>query len=338
EPRGKYSSRSQALTTVQVVPNRKENDAMVSDEIKTMLRSIFRAAMTNPMSRRALNYGIDLSPLTWKRRVHGEFGLTFKDYNADWIESDWRFNFMGKNILIPLQKSTLNTDWITAVTIMGHDIEEKRTYMNILASDMKPDLFIDVGGNFGTHSLLMLSQGVSVMYVEPNETCHVHFRRYCERNSFSCALELCALGAAPGEAKLRFPIEETWLGSTKEWAALNFQGTAASVMEIAVPVRTLDELCGRVENRKVSLKIDAEGSERDILTGGRETIFRLRPVVVFECHKTSGDRAFLADFFDEFDYDIYSQPWSSAVKFSLNADDFSTYPHHNFVAVPRIRS
>jgi FkbM family methyltransferase len=300
-----------------------------------MLRSNFRAAMINPISRRALNYGIDRAPLIWKRKVHGAFGLIFKDYNGDWTDSDWRLSFIGKNILIPLQKGTLNTDWIAAVTIMGHDIEEKQTYMNILASEMKPDLFIDVGGNFGTHSLLMLSQGVSVMYVEPNEACHAYFRRYCERNRFSCAIELCAVGAAPGEAKLRFPIEETWLGSTKELAALSSGGAASAVMEIAVPVRTLDELCGRVENKKVLLKIDAEGSERDILTGGRETIFRLRPIVAFECHGNSGDRLFLADFFDEFDYDVYAQPLSDAANYALKSDDFSTYPHHNFVAVPR---
>jgi hypothetical protein len=57
--------------------------------------------------------------------------------------------------------------------------------------------------------------------------------------------------------------------------------------------------------------------------------------VAFECHRNSGDRLFLADFFDEFDYDVYAQPLSDAANYALKFDDFSTYPHHNFVAVPR---
>lgn len=48
---------------------------------------------------------------------------------------------------------------------------------------------------------------------EPNPTCHGYFRMICELNGWPAdVLRPLAVGASHGEADLRFPPGEEWLG------------------------------------------------------------------------------------------------------------------------------
>ena len=128
--------------------------------VRRLIKYIFRFLIVRRPSRRLINYLANRLGWNFKRRFHGTFGYALKDCGGKWRDDVWNVEFMGKTIKVPLSAEHLTTDWITAVTLLGHDILEKQSYRNLLSSNRRPDVFFDIGGNLGTHSLLFLSQGI----------------------------------------------------------------------------------------------------------------------------------------------------------------------------------
>jgi FkbM family methyltransferase len=97
-------------------------------------------------------------------------------------------------------------------------------------------------------------------------------------------LHMVALGETMGTAKMRVP-KVAGLGIVHEWASLvksfeNIDGVGA--YEFEVPVWTID---GLGLDDLTAIKIDAEGSEIEVLHGARHTIARCRPIVSCECEE-----------------------------------------------------
>ena len=165
-----------------------------------------------PIARRAVQTGVKLAAsstcsrrflnrcylrLSHRYRWHfwRLFSDVFRDARARQRAGFWKVSFAGAVIDMPLTMATFGLDWVNAVSITGHDIDVKETYEAILLSpDDRPDLFIDVGGNFGTHSLLFLIQGIRTITFEPNRACHPYFLEVCRLNKLQPALESVALG------------------------------------------------------------------------------------------------------------------------------------------------
>jgi FkbM family methyltransferase len=299
--------------------------------LKRRIQSTFREALRIPALRGFLNRVIDRTSDDFKKRVHSAFGLVFDDFEGSWRDGPWRVTFAGKQISVPLEKPTLHIDWITAVTLLGHDLEEKQTYRNLLASPLRPDIFVDIGGNLGTHSLMMMAHGIRTLYVEPNSTCHAHFARYCRHNSLTCEVVACALGETAGREVLAFPERQTWLGTTQPDLIRELAGDHRLV-ERAVDRRTVDDLTLGIQSGKLLIKIDAEGSERKILAGAVDTIARLRPFFLFEAHGRER-RSALVEFFAGVGYRIGVQPWRDGAP-HLSREAFLSQPAFNFVAYP----
>jgi hypothetical protein len=72
----------------------------------------------------------------------------------------WNIEFVGKTLKLPLVPERMWLDWFVALATLGDDVTVKKTYAAIVSS-WKPDLFLDVGANYGTHSLLFLAHGIS---------------------------------------------------------------------------------------------------------------------------------------------------------------------------------
>lgn len=83
-----------------------------------------------------------------------------------------------------------------------------------------------------------------------------------------------ALGEADGEATLYVRVGETG------YSSLRRSGEDAATIPITVPVRTLDGLvvAGDVD----AVKMDVEGSELEVLLGGRNLLAACRPTIMFE--------------------------------------------------------
>ncbi len=87
-----------------------------------------------------------------------------------------------------------------------------------------------------------------------------------------------ALGAEPGRAEFcHFRKLDGWSGLRRSPAISDEQGAPKM---IEVDVSTLDGELGAVE--PAVIKIDVEGAELAVLQGGRETLARARPLVLFE--------------------------------------------------------
>src|SRR5437016_329421 len=85
---------------------------------------------------------------------HSYFANLFREAHEQVDEGVWTVNFIGKPIQVPLNPHRCWLDWDYAVSILGHDAEIKRTYASLIMSSIAPDLFVDIGANYGTHSLL----------------------------------------------------------------------------------------------------------------------------------------------------------------------------------------
>jgi FkbM family methyltransferase len=176
----------------------------------------------------------------------------------------WKIVFEGKTILMPLTPERFWLDWDSAVSIVGNDVEVKDTYAALIQSRDAPELFIDIGANYGTHSLLFLVHGIETLSFEPNRSCHDYFRRVCELNRVVPTLETVALGDRVDCVELSYPERDTWLGSTDAEVVKRLVAGQALVTQ-AVQQKMLDEYLEKIRNKRTLIKLDTEGNELTVL-------------------------------------------------------------------------
>src|SRR5437667_2890756 len=124
-------------------------------------RQSIRAIAASSWSRRVLNDVYLVLTPSQRALFYKSFAKLFRNNRTQGRDGTWKVAFASKNILMPLTSETFWLDWDTAVSIVGHDIEVKQTYESLIGlSSMKPDLFIDIGANYGTHSVLFLVHGI----------------------------------------------------------------------------------------------------------------------------------------------------------------------------------
>lgn len=286
-----------------------------------------------PWSRRLLNaWYMRLTP-PQRNAFHKDFAKIFRDTSARGSDGYWEVRFAGKAIRIPLRAGEYWLDWDTAVTIIGQDIDIRETYAALIDSPERPDLFIDIGANYGTHSLLFLVQGIETISFEPNSACRDYFRQLAEANQVMPRIELVALGEEHGAVTLSYPQRDTWLGSISAGVATNLSSTQELITE-EVELETLDDYLAEIGSKRSLIKIDTEGNELAVLKGATKTLRNSRPIIVFECWQDY-QRTELFAFLDANGYQICRLPWSPASDAQpLTESGFLASSSTNFIAVP----
>src|SRR5581483_1735884 len=140
-----------------------------------------------------------------------------------------------------------------------HEFSDMAFLLHLLRPD---DLFIDVGANVGSYSVLASAVcGACAIAVEPDPDTMRSLRRNIEANGIGhrVAFVEAALGATPGTA--RFTVG---LDTTNRIAPPGDAGTRE------VRVKTLDEIARG--QHPVLVKLDVEGHEAMVLEGGRDTL------------------------------------------------------------------
>ena len=139
------------------------------------------------------------------------------------------------------------------------------------------DIVIDCGAHVGTFSDFALRRGAQlVVAIEPDPT---NFA--CLRDNFSAEIAaghllLVQKAISDKEGKLQLSLGRANSGS-------NSLALSRGPDSIEVLVTTLDTLAGELGLEKVDfIKIDIEGSEREAIQGGAETIRRHRPRIIAE--------------------------------------------------------
>lgn len=152
-------------------------------------------------------------------------------------------------------------------------------------------VFVDIGANIGVYALraasLVGAEG-RVIAVEPGaEALEALNRNLALNPQLSVTVVPKALSDHEGEATLHH------VGAGYDPQAYSLVPDASAVGGETVPLTTLDIVCRDAGLTRVDVvKIDAEGVEPQVLAGGRETLERMRPIVISEMnsHIQSGRR------------------------------------------------
>ena len=228
--------------------------------------------------------------------------------------------------LVSLKTNSYEADWQRIFSI-GHDIEIKRYYFKRILTN-RPSQFIDIGANYGMHSLIFLSHGISTTYIEPNSECVREFKNLCKQNDFSPEILNFGLDRKLNSLILIWPKNKTWLGEVIDKSSKLKIPEGFEIEEIKVS--TLNTI-NALKDFNALVKIDAEGHELSILEGGREVISKFRPEIIFESISDMTIRPLLHHFFYESEYrivDILSEK-------ILGKDDFCSSLSKNFLAQPK---
>jgi FkbM family methyltransferase len=296
------------------------------------LGSVVRWVASHRRAREAFN-GVHLRlGVTGQARLHAHFSRVLYGATRPVDRGSWRVRFAGREIIVPIDSSHAGLSWDAALSLLGHDHEVKQTYAAILESRYRPDLFIDVGANFGTHSLLFLRHGIETWSYEPNSACHWYFQHLCDANSLAPSVRASALSDEPGQATLCFPEQETWLGRLTSDVSNDLKGPAGWRSEI-VPVAVLDQVLEGLSARRILIKIDTEGNEARVLRGARATLRERRPIVIFESLGRE-ERDDLYALFAQVGYVVAQLPWRTVHVDTLSRDAFHASPAQNFLALP----
>ncbi len=153
------------------------------------------------------------------------------------------------------------------------------------------DTVIDVGAQKGFISLILSKQvGLHgcVISIEPDPRAMQFLTTHIQRNRCGNVITFnYGLGATVESCAFALSAQLGWSSRYPNEAA---QQCVTSIAQI--PIRTLDdvmeELDSGTSSRKITfIKIDAEGSEPDIVSGGVKTISRHRPALYLEVNKRS---------------------------------------------------
>lgn len=297
---------------------------------------LVRRAAASPLPRKLLNAAYLKLGQNERTYFYWLYAKIFRDSPLRGREGRWEVAFAGRTLHMPLAPGQFWLDWDTAASITGHDPEVKLTYEAVLSSPVhRPEIFVDIGANYGTHSLLFLAHGIRTLTFEPNSTCHDYFLRACRLNQLTPTLAHTALGATAGHVDLAYPERETWLGSTSA-DTQQALGQGRALVHERVGQKPLDGWLPDLLGRRVLIKIDTEGNELKVLEGAAETLRQVRPMVIFEAVPGS-DRAGLSGFFAARGYSIHELPWSpEGGAAPITAGQFLASSSDNFAALPGI--
>lgn len=164
-----------------------------------------------------------------------------------------------------------------------HEHREMGFLLHVLR---EADLFLDVGANVGSYTILASGAvGARSVTVEPVPSTFVHLQRNVALNGLGGRVQCWQGGLAERSGTLRF---------TTDFDTVNHVLTAGERgAAIEVPVTTLDELVG--DEIPALIKIDVEGYEWSVLKGARRALADPRVLAVIMETNGSGSRYGVSD-------------------------------------------
>jgi FkbM family methyltransferase len=158
---------------------------------------------------------------------------------------------------------------------------------------------VDVGANQGFFAYALAQVADRVVAFEPNPD-YALFARWMLRGR--ATVHRLALSDKPGRATFYVPVDHDGMVLHLAGSLKRTHAQFARNRTYQVEVRTLDSF-GLTDVRFI--KVDVEGSEREVLDGARTTIMRDRPALLLELlsgtHQDPG--AYTAAICDAFGYD-----------------------------------
>ena len=250
------------------------------------------------------------------------------------VEGPWVVGFGGRRLVLPLHRD-FELGWLAATGFHGYDTEIHELYEALVRSPWAPRVFLDVGANYGLHSLKLLAHGVRVVSFEPNIDCHPFFLEACRINGMQPDVRAVAVGRTAGVTTLVFPAGRTYLGTTASETVERWDD-AADLVERSVPEVTLDDVVRAEALVPDLIKIDTEGSELAVLEGAETILKRMRPLVVLESWRASAARPSLFRLLAGHGYRLHALRFGTGASAGLSLDAFLASAATNFLARPAL--
>lgn len=154
--------------------------------------------------------------------------------------------------------------------------------IELVEHDFKGDLFVDIGGNIGMWTKELYPHYKKIFFVEPSQQ----------------AIEIAKQNINDTENKIKYfknicsdkvGEKKTIYSCTKDTGNFSVFGkdlySEISLAEENIETITLDslmELCK--DDKEVTIKVDTEGADLDILLGGFDFIKEKKPSIIMEAH------------------------------------------------------
>ncbi|HMQ11804.1 MAG TPA: FkbM family methyltransferase [Oligoflexia bacterium] len=142
-----------------------------------------------------------------------------------------------------------------------HEYEEMTCLLHVLRPG---DLFLDIGANIGSYTILAASEvGAEVIAAEPVPATFDNLQRNIRVNDVENKVKAWNVGLGAAAGVLSF---------TQGNDTTNHVATASDKNVIQVPVKTVDELLPETKATFLLAKIDVEGFETEVLKGMNSTL------------------------------------------------------------------
>jgi len=179
-----------------------------------------------------------------------------------------------------------------------HEYQDMSFFLHLLRPD---DLFVDVGANIGSYTILASSVvGTEVISVEPDPETFQHLTRNVQQNSADERVDVKQFAVGSEEGEIAFTVGQDTTNQVADKNDPNAQ---------ILPMSTLDALIG--DRSPVAIKMDVEGFETEVLRGATATLAKPSLVAIeIETQDPEGRRILQEAGFSEYAYDPASRQLS----------------------------
>lgn len=193
--------------------------------------------------------------------------------------------FVKQTVRAILKQFGLELHWIRSVPLPSSVTKAAAMQTASSLQKFEIDLVLDVGANTGQFASEMRRSGYAgrIVSFEPLSSAHQELLQASASDAMWDAFPRCALGAHDGEAEINIagnsesssilPMLESHRSAAPQSA---YQGKEV------VAIKTLDAVAGQYlkDARAAFLKIDTQGFEWQVLDGARETLPRVKGILV----------------------------------------------------------
>lgn len=213
---------------------------------------------------------------------------------TDIIKRSGDVNFVG-NVFATELKIHCQSNYAVERIATARRMGENEPFAGISRLGLKNFTMLDIGANVGAYSIAAVGIGAKKVYaIEPGPLFD-RMRNNINLNSIEKAIIPIKVGLSSESGKMRWYEDINNPGNAHlvtSIDSLSFEKipTKFSDFFVEVDVITLDDLIISNAIQQVDLiKIDVEGMEWEVLSGGKRFIENNRPIIVAETHRVASD-------------------------------------------------
>lgn len=303
---------------------------------RTDLENALRCMVRHAATRYILNGIYDQLSLKNKHIFYRSFKELFYGHDASFKACFWEVRVPTEKIRLPLGHKDTPLEWEQALSCLGHDAEMRDFYFALLRTSSRPNVMLDVGANYGLHSLIMLKNRCRVISFEPNTSCHEYFITTCQLNNLKSDVQPYALGDELREIDMWYPQNATWLGTIVPGVRDELE-KQHTLTRIKVRQSTIDDYVREANTLPDIIKIDTEGNELQVLRGAKHLLRDHSPIVLFESW-TYSQREQLFDELSFSKYGLWTLDYMQCLANDpLKRAEFLNEKKMNFLAIPAVK-